>query len=304
MCISPSLSCIAWFYWDPSRFVFTIPVLGIPVTWYGFFFAFGFFLGFFTLLPIFQKKLSQTRDTLSEKEIRDLSLSLMDRLTWFVVAGTVIGARLGHVFFYEWPRYAANPIDIFKVWEGGLASHGGALGIILAVGIYQRTIRKKFPELTFLTLLDCLSIPTALVGMFIRIGNFFNQEITGPETSVPWAIVFGHPMEWARVVPRHPAQLYEAFAYLLIFLGLALLWKKKGNTLREGTLLGLFMVLVFGSRFVLEYFKASMSLMIDESFLHAGQYLSIPFILFGLYLLLRNLFHNASRGKLIHRNDL
>jgi phosphatidylglycerol:prolipoprotein diacylglycerol transferase len=299
MCIYSSLLCIAWFYWDPSRFVFTIPLINIPVAWYGIFFASGFLLGFFILLSIFQKKLSETRPTLPKKDIHELALFLMDKLTWFVVAGTVIGARLGHVFFYEWPRYANNPIDILKVWEGGLASHGGAIGVLLAIWLYQKTIRNKFPELTFLALLDCVSIPTALVGMLIRIGNFFNQEITGPETSVPWAVVFVHPMEWERVVPRHPAQLYEAFAYFLIFVSLILLWRKRGQTLREGTLVGLFMISVFGSRFVLEFFKAPTSLMINESFLYTGQYLSLPFILFGLFLL----FYNASRRKLIDRND-
>lgn len=265
------------------------------MAWYGFFFATGFLLGFFILLPIFQKKLSEKK-ILPEKEIRELSLFLMDKLTWFVVAGTVIGARLGHVFFYEWPRYASNPIDIFKIWEGGLASHGGTIGVIVAIWLYQKSIRNKFPELSFLTLLDCLSIPTALTGTFIRIGNFFNQEITGPETSVPWAVIFGNPMEWSRVVPRHPSQLYEALAYFLIFLGLITLWRKRGSSLQEGTVFGLFMVSVFGSRFLLEFFKSPTSLMIDESFLYTGQYLSLPFILLGLLMLL----YNASRRKLVH----
>ena len=222
-------------------------------------------------------------------KIQNLALFLMDKLTWFVVAGTIIGARLGHVLFYDFPRYLSNPIDIIKIWEGGLASHGGAVGVMIALWLYQLTIRKRFPELTFLTLLDLNCIPTALVGMFIRIGNFFNQEITGTPSLVPWAIIFGHPMEGEPYIPRHPAQLYEAAAYFLIFLALLYLWKRKGPAIPQGTLIGLFMTSVFGSRFILEFFKTPQSAVINESFLFTGQYLSIPFIVFGATLLIRNL---------------
>lgn len=285
---------LAWLQWDPSRFAFTIPFIDLPVTWYGICFSFGFLVGFFILLPIFNERLHRSRPQLSPTEIQDLSLSLMDKLTWYIIGGTVIGARLGHVFFYEWPRYQSNPIDIFKVWEGGLASHGGALGVILATGLYRLSIRKKFPEITLLTILDCISIPTAFVGMCIRLGNFFNQEIVGPETTMPWGIIFGHPFEPSTGMVRHPTQLYEAFAYLLVFISLGLLWRKKGSSLKTGTYVGLFMVLVFGSRFFFEFLKNPQSLMIDESFLYMGHYLSIPFILAGSFLLLRNVFIKES----------
>ncbi len=219
--------------------------------------------------------------------LREISLFLTDRLTWFVVAGTIIGARLGHVLFYDWPRYQEHPLDIVKVWEGGLASHGGTLGVMLALFLYQRKIRNHFPELTFLTLLDILSVPTAMTAVWIRLGNFFNQEIVGPVTTVPWAIVFAHPMEAIGGQPRHPAQLYEAFAYLLTFGILYLLWYKKGDTLKSGTLVGLFMIMVFGSRFLIEFVKIPASLIIEENILLTGQYLSLPFIVFGLYLLFK-----------------
>jgi prolipoprotein diacylglyceryl transferase len=209
---------------------------------------------------------------------------LADRLTWYVIAGTLIGARLGHVFFYEWPFYAANPIDIIKIWEGGLASHGGALGVILALFWFQIKVQKEFPEITFVSLLDMVSIPTALTACFIRIGNFFNQEILGPETEVPWGVVFGHPMDGTSPVPRHPSQLYEAAAYLITFCILYKLWRKWGNQLSVGMFSGLFFTFIFGSRFCIEFLKTPQSMFIDESFLQVGQYLSIPFIVFGLYL--------------------
>lgn len=220
--------------------------------------------------------------------LKELTLFLGDRLTWFVVIGTIIGARLGHVFFYDWPRYQHNPIEVFKVWEGGLASHGGTIGVILALFLYQRSIKFSFPEFTFLSLLDILCVPTAMTAVWIRIGNFMNQEIVGPVTSVPWAIVFGSPMEGPGGFPRHPTQLYEALAYLVIFCILYTLWRKKRDILPSGTLFGLFMVLVFGSRFLIEFVKTPTSLMMDESLLLTGQYLSIPFIAIGALLLFRS----------------
>jgi prolipoprotein diacylglyceryl transferase len=218
-------------------------------------------------------------------KIKDLCYFLSDRLTWFVVIGTIVGSRLGHVFFYEWPHYRDNPLDIIKIWEGGLASHGGVIGVILALTLFQRTIRRSFPELHFVAILDCLSIPSALVAVCIRLGNFFNQEITGPETTVPWAVTFANPVEWTDAVPRHPTQLYEALVYLLIFVAMFAFWKIKGQSLKSGTLIGALFIAIFSSRFFLEYFKAPSSMMIDESTFFAGQILSIPFILFGAVLL-------------------
>ncbi len=358
---------MAWIYWNPTRFIFTIPYIDHPVAWYGACFAFGFILGFLLILPLIRSKLAETNkilprdianwcklinrlkqavgqkahplypiiEKLSKKTreslpnfklkqepteaikeellssinktyhafgreklqsllgkglhtLKDLSLFLADRLTWFVIGGTIIGARLGHVFFYDWPRYQHNPVEILKVWEGGLASHGGTIGVILALFFYQRSIKSRFPEFTFLTLLDIICVPTAMTAVWIRIGNFMNQEIVGPITSVPWAVVFGNPMEGPGGFPRHPTQLYEAVAYLFTFCILMTLWKKKREILPEGTLFGLFMILVFGSRFLIEFVKVPTSLMMDESLLLTGQYLSIPFIVLGAFLLLRS----------------
>ena len=217
---------------------------------------------------------------------RDLSYILTDRITWYIVLGTVIGARLGHVLFYDLPRYLQNPIEVFKIWEGGLASHGGVLGVLIAVYLYHRIELKKFPEISLIGLIDCLVIPSGLVAFFIRIGNFFNQEIVGPETNVPWAVIFVDPMEGGGGVPRHPTQLYEAGAYLAIFILLLYLWNTTNLREKPGFFTGIFMVLLFGARFFIEFVKLPQSLIINESFLQMGQYLSIPFIIFGLALLI------------------
>jgi phosphatidylglycerol---prolipoprotein diacylglyceryl transferase len=214
-----------------------------------------------------------------------LSLSLTDRLAWFVVIGIIIGARLGHVFFYDWPRYQDHLLDIFKVWEGGLASHGGVIGILIAVALYVRSIHKSFPELTFRKLLDVLVVPTGLAAGFIRIGNFFNQEIVGKETILPWGIIFGHPVEGQPGVPLHPVQLYEAFAYFLLFFLALWLWQKTSFRHRPGLICGLILLILFSFRFIIESLKPAYSLVMDESLLQAGQTLSIPFILLGAFLI-------------------
>lgn len=217
--------------------------------------------------------------------IKELSIFLADKITWYVTIGTLVGARLGEIFFYDWPHYRDNPLSIFKIWEGGLASHGGTVGILLALILFRKSIYRNFPEFNFLSILDCLCIPAALGATFIRIGNFFNQEIIGAETDAPWAIIFGHPVFGKPDVPRHPVQLYEALAYFLIFVTLFSLWKFGRKHLREGLLIGLFFVLTFSSRFFIEFYKVPLSAIIDESFLQTGQYLSIPFVVAGSILI-------------------
>lgn len=224
---------------------------------------------------------------------QQLAALYVDRMTWLIVAGTIIGARLGHVFFYEWPRYQNNLGEIYKVWKGGLASHGATLGILIALFVYQYLMRKKFPEINFITLLDMIVVPTAFAACCIRIGNFFNQEILGTPSSLPWAVIFGDPADGSAPLPRHPVQLYEGIVYLGTFFILYYLWKYKGSSLRPGFLSGLFFILVFGSRFFLEFLKMPQSVMIDESYLQTGQYLSIPIVIGGIMLLFYNKWSNC-----------
>lgn len=214
-----------------------------------------------------------------------LSTLFADRLTWFVVISTIIGARLGHILFYDWPYYAAHPIEIFMLRRGGLASHGGTLFILLGLFLFVKVYRKTFPEISFISLVDILVIPTAFAAGCIRIGNFVNQEILGSETTLPWAVVFGHPADGSLPAPRHPVQLYEAGAYFFTFILLYTLWEKK-ETLKPGILSGLFFILVFGLRFLIEFLKLPQSMVINENLLQMGQYLSVPFILLGISLLI------------------
>ncbi len=212
------------------------------------------------------------------------SVLITDRLTIYMVVATVIGARLGHFIFYERPiEYLNNPIELFRVWEGGLASHGAVIAIILAMFLFSYRIRSKTDGLDWLRLLDFVSVPTALAACFIRLGNFFNQEILGTPSNLPWAVVFGHPADHSIPIARHPVQIYESLFYLGVFF---LLWKltyRPAFLLARGKLVGLFLILVFGFRFLIEFLKTEQSNIVSlASNLTMGQYLSIPAILAGL----------------------
>ena len=199
--------------------------------------------------------------------------SVIEPLFLSTVVGIVIGARLGHCFFYEPDYYLAHPMKIFAVWEGGLASHGGGLGAIIA--LYIATRKYKFD---FLWLIDRLVIPTALFGFFVRMGNFMNSEIVGVPTQEPWGIVFSRIDQ----LPRHPTQLYEAFTYLAIFFLLFWIYKTKREKIKVGFIFGLFLTLVFMARFVIEFVKTKQADYTADMVLSAGQMLSIPFLLVGV----------------------
>lgn len=235
-------------------------------------------------------------DILFEKSIassRRLAIQMADRLTTTAILGIILGARIGHILFYGLPRYVYSPLDMFKIWEGGLASHGGVIGIILALVILYYRFRKKFPIMkSLIWLVDYIAIPAPLLGFFIRIGNFCNQEIIGYPTTVPWAIVFGTPFNGGPSVPRHPVQLYEAFIYLILFICLFALWKKRRIQLGSGVCTGILFTTLFTARFILEFYKEPQSLVINESILLMGQWLSLPCIFFGLFLIFRKLRKN------------
>jgi len=199
--------------------------------------------------------------------------STIEPLFLYAVIGIVVGARLGHCFFYDPDYYLAHPMKIFAVWEGGLASHGGGLGVLIALYLGCKKYKVKF-----MWLIDRLVIPTALFGFFVRMGNFMNSEILGKPTDVPWAIVFKR----VDSLPRHPAQLYEAFSYLLIFFLLTYLYKKYQKNLKEGFIFGLFLVLIFSVRFVVEFYKVRQADYSLDIGLTTGQLLSVPFLLLGV----------------------
>ena len=246
-----------YFTWDISPILFSAG--NFSIAWYGLLFATGFFLGFQIMRWVYQRE-GKTAQSL-------------DRIFVYMVLGAVFGARLGHCLFYDPAYYLANPLSILKIWEGGLASHGGTVGMLLAMYVYA----KQTDGIKFLWLLDRMTIPVALGSFFIRLGNFFNSEIIGIPTTVPWAIVFSRVDD----LPRHPAQLYEAAVYLFLFILLFGLYKKHGANLRVGLLISLLMLIIFGSRFFIEFIKIPQESFEPIAGLNMGQWLSIPFILLG-----------------------
>lgn len=272
---------IAYLTWDPSPYMFSfnIPFLHRPLLWYGFLFALGFFVGYFILTYLLKRYFRSNPKFLQGNTVRRMA----EQLTFYVIVGAIVGARLGDVLFYQnWSAIARDPLSIFAVWQGGLASHGGAIGILIALWLYSK--RHKIP---FWTAVDFTVIPTAIAAVFIRFGNFMNQEILGIPTTVPWGIIFLHPADGGAIVPRHPAQLYEAFGYLIVFGILLWCWRRHPPFKPIGRLTGLFLVLVFSLRFCIEFVKVEQSAHIVSSLLTMGQYLSLPFIALGVWLLLR-----------------
>ena len=233
------------------------------IRWYGVLFALGFAFGYVIMLNFFRKE--------------KLPVKLLDQLTTYMVIATVIGARLGHCLFYEPAHYLSNPIEILKVWEGGLASHGAALGILLAVFIFSRK-----NKVSYLWAMDRIAVVTALAGFFIRMGNLMNSEIYGRPTTLPWGFIYENAGDASqRLQPRHPTQIYEGLAYLLIFSILMLVYYRKNGKPREGSLISLFVLLIFGVRFFIEFLKEPQVGFEKGMLLNLGQLLSIPFILAG-----------------------
>ncbi|MCK9279762.1 MAG: prolipoprotein diacylglyceryl transferase [Melioribacteraceae bacterium] len=235
----------------------------IHVRWYGLLFAMSFIVGYQIFSWIFKI------EKRSEDDLNDL--------VWYMILGTIIGARLGHCLFYNPEYYLTHPLEILMVWKGGLASHGAAIGILTAIYLFV----KKKPKFTFLWVMDRIVITVALAAFFIRLGNLFNSEIVGKPTDLPWGFVFTSIDN----VPRHPAQLYEAIAYLIIFIVLFFQYKKKQENIRDGFLFGEFLIGIFGFRFFVEFIKENQSLFENSMSLNMGQILSIPLIILGIYLL-------------------
>jgi prolipoprotein diacylglyceryl transferase len=258
---------------------------------YGLLFVTGLIIGYFVVRKMFRK------DGISDE--------MLDKLVLFMVVATIVGARLGHVFFYGpyWDEvsadgvvlergYFSHPGDILKVWEGGLASHGAAIVILISLYIYSRRVIHK----PYLWMLDRISAPIAIGGTFIRLGNLVNHEMVGDETTMPWGFRFLHhdcipPFEcaWSTIPVRHPAQLYEAICYFIAFLILMFLYWKKDLWKRPGVVFGSFLILIWGARFMVEFVKLGQTARDEYLFLNTGQLLSIPLIVAGVVLLYRGL---------------
>jgi len=256
---------LAQLHWNVDPTIFRLGPLA--PRWYGLLFASGFLIGFYLMRSVFQREDRPETD--------------LDFLLLYLLGGTVIGARLGHILFYAPGYYLMNPVEIIAIWEGGLASHGGLIGVPFAIWLYCR----RRDDQPFVWLLDRLAAPVALTGSFIRLGNLFNSEILGVPSDLPWAVVFERIDQTA----RHPVQVYESISYFLIFVLLWGLYRKWGEETPRGMLIGLFFTLVFGVRIVLEQFKVEqahfeMALPLGMSM---GQLLSIPAVAIGLWLVWR-----------------
>ncbi len=262
-------SVVAYLHWDINRVLFELGP--IKIRYYGLFFTAGFICGYLLLRWIFRTE---------KKNIDDVESLLI-----YMVIGTIIGARLGHCLFYNPAYFFEDPIRFLQIWHGGLASHGAAIGITLSAWLYSR----KHTDQPLLWLLDRLAIPVALAGFFIRIGNFFNSEILGRASDVPWAVVFvnglGLKSPAEQMMPRHPVMLYESFCYGCIFLVLILLYRKYRAETPHGLLIGIFFIMVFSARFILEFYKMRQAEFAQTLPLSVGQMLSIPLVIAGILLL-------------------
>lgn len=263
--------------WDVNPEIFRVG--SFPIRWYGLLFATGFLVGVQIMTYIFK----------TEKK----PLSDLDPLLMTMVISTVLGARLGHFLFYEPAMFLRNPLRIITPPFDGLASHGALVGIVIGLWLYSRRQSSQVTGQSFLWVTDRIVITAALPGVCIRFGNLMNSEIVGRPTDVPWAFVFMNNNEYAKI-PRHPAQLYESLSCLVLFFLLLWFWKVYRHKSAPGTMLGIYLIWVFGLRFVWEFFKENQVVFEDSMALNMGQILSIPAILLGLVLLLRSYFRSAS----------
>jgi prolipoprotein diacylglyceryl transferase len=259
--------------WSINPEIFSIGPL--HVRYYGLLFALAFVLDYLIFTRFFKRE--------------KLPLPLLDTLTMWAVISAIVGLRLGHCLFYEPAYYLSHPFEMLKIWEGGLASHGAAIGVPLGLFFFCRKYK-----MSYLWLLDRIVIVVAFTGFFIRIGNLMNSEIYGIQTSLSWGFIFERRGE---IVPKHPTQIYEALAYLLIFFILLHIFVKKDNLRkRGGFLFGTFLVLIFTFRFFVEFIKERQVSFEEGLPLDMGQLLSIPFVLAGVFLLIYSL-QRASESK-------
>ncbi len=263
----------------------------VQVRWYGICWAVGFLLGYLLMNKVYKHE--------------KMPEGSLDSLLIYMLVSTVIGARLGHCLFYEPEYYLPHPLEILKIWEGGLASHGGAIGILIGLWLYVRRFNKSTKkqkgdkqQITYLWMLDRIVIPVCLVGALIRLGNVFNSEIYGTPTTLPWGFVFVRGNEQffganGELLPCHPTGLYEAF-FCLVAMAL-LLWmyfKRNLGDKRPGLMFGTFLVIIFGSRIAIEFLKNVQVAFEKNMVFDMGQWLSVPFVIVGIVMIVRSFRHS------------
>jgi len=250
--------------WNIDPVIFTLGPLS--PRYYGVLFALAFVISYRYMRIMF------TDDHKTQKDL--------DSLTITMIVATILGARMGHVLFYEPHMLLENPLEVLAIWHGGLASHGGALGIIAGLWFFHKRHR-GYP---MIWLLDRLAVVAAISGVCIRVGNFFNSEILGRATDLPWGVWF-QLVDPVQPVYRHPAQLYEALLYLVVFAFLWWRYKQRDAFTHPGRLIGLFMILVFTGRFLIEFVKEHQVAFEASLPIDMGQILSIPFVAAGIWFL-------------------
>ncbi|HOE38041.1 MAG TPA: prolipoprotein diacylglyceryl transferase [Bacteroidales bacterium] len=268
--------------WDVGPILIDFGVLQLRT--YSLLFALGFIVSYFIIKRYYKQEGVPVRE--------------LDTLTVWVVVGGLLGARLGHCIFYDWEYFSKNLLEIFLpirfspefefIGYQGLASHGGAIGIIIAILIYYRKSTKK----SFFWLIDRIAVPTGFAGALIRLGNLFNSEIYGHQTDLPWGFVF---IRNGDTFPSHPTQLYEAICYIITSIVLMRLYKVERFRNAGGFLLGVFFIMVFTARFFIEFVKENQVAFEDSMALNMGQILSIPVVLAGIFLVIRALKLNKAK---------
>ncbi len=270
--------------WDVDPFIFHLPDFlgGRPIAWYGLLWAMVFIVGYYIMKKVYKKE--------------GLDDDKLDKLLMYMLIFTIVGARLGHCLFYEPEYYLSNPIKFLYVWEGGLASHGGAIGILIGLYIYSKKIDKPF-----LWIMDRIVIPVAIGGAFIRTGNLMNSEIYGEPTTLPWGFKFvrdfpvGMPLD--EIPACHPTQIYEALFCIAVFIYLLYAYFKQDIAdKRPGFMFSIFLIVVFGSRILIEFIKNPQVDFEQNMTLDMGQWLSIPFLIAGIWLLIRSFKKQKSRS--------
>ncbi len=258
-----------YIHWNPDPEL--INILGISIRYYGLLFVSGLILSVYILSWIFKRESIPSEN--------------LDKLSIFGMIGILVGARLGHCLFYKPSYYLSNPLEMILpitfpsgggvkfIGYQGLASHGGALGLLIALYFYSRKTKHSMIDT-----IDLIAVVSGLGAGFIRLANFMNSEIIGMPTTKPWGVVF----ERVDNLPRHPAQLYEAICYFIIFAIMMILYKKMRDKLKSGFFFGLVLVLIFTARFILEFFKEDQVGFEDGMTFNMGQLLSVPYIVVGI----------------------
>lgn len=247
---------------------------GFELRWYSLLFVSGFILGYYIFKWFFRRE--------------GIPQTLVDPLLYSLLLATVVGARLGHCLFYQPDYYLGSWegfVEIFQPWKGGLASHGGAIALLLAMWWFSSKYGKKH-DFDYLWIMDRLVITVCFAGAFIRFGNLFNSEIYGNVTDLPWGFVFERNGE---TLPKHPTQLYEAFSYILLGLGLLGAYRYRLEKMYRGEFFGIFLIVLFGMRFIIEFVKQPQVGFEEGMTLNMGQLLSIPFVVAGVVILLLSL---------------